>query len=374
MGLSAGLSILVMTFPEGPERNRALGIFAAVLGSGFVMGVISGGIITSFFGWRWVFGVTVPIGFAAAGLSSKFIPGSLGASSQGRKVRLDFGGTISITVGLILLVYALTVVGSIQSIIIFSLSGLSLAAFVLIERRTREPLLPLGFLRRRSILMANILGLTGVASFVGGIFILTLYLQQVLGYSALETGLTFAPSGFAFFAVSGFVSPKLVNRFGLRPVLVGGEALAIAGYILLSLISPNTGLLGVVIPEAVAAGVGFGLLFPAFNIAALMGANRGEEGLAAGVSNTFRQIGTPIGIAIMTTIASVLGDSAPGASAGQMAAMLRGFDFAFLGAAVLAFIALLFASAFKTEVARRILVAPKPIAESPTKLILAEAQ
>ena len=338
MASATGLSILVAAFPEGKERNRVLGVIAAASGSGFAAGMILGGVITTTFGWRWVFDINVPIGLVVSLLSIKYISSTTHRRTCEHK-HFDILGAVSVTAGLMLLVYSLNVaqnigIGSLLTLELLLLSVVVLAAFVLIEYRSKAPLMPLGFLRRSSIFEANAVGLLQVAASVGMIFILTNYFQQMLGYSALSAGLAFVPIGVVFLVVSGFLSARLVNRFGVKPILISGMTLQTIGYLLLSRISLTEnylGLLGLMLLN----GVGTGLGFTAINIAALTGTKRGEEGLASGLINTSRQIGGPIGLAILLTVANF---ETPGQT-GQLvvhsataAAIVTGFGYAFLAA------------------------------------------
>ena len=355
MGSATGLSILVATFPEGSERNRALGIFGAVMGSAFIMGMISGGIITTFLGWRWVFDVTVPIGLTAAALSARLIQIPQTAAER-RTGSLDFGGAIMATAGAVFFVYALTtlqVTGntSLQPAGFLALSLLIFAGFVGVERRSNRPLLPLAFLRRRLVLVANVIALLTVATFYGEVFLLTIYMQQVLNYSPLSAGLAFAPSGLVFFAVSGFFAAKFVNRAGVRLALIVGELLTVAGFVLLTQISASGSYLTVVLPATILSLFGLGFAFPAYSIAALMGARKGEEGLASGLLNTSRQLGAPVGIAILTTVATLLDPLAePGAQ--PYVGLVTGFDFAFVVAAALAGVTVFLACLIRAETRR----------------------
>ena len=216
------LAIFATIFPEGKERNRALGILVAVLSAGFAAGSIIGGVFTASLGWRSVMFVNVPIGAATVILSLKFLPKRAGRCMD---KRLDIPGSLTVTLGTILFVYALTNAGNegfakLGTLLPLSTSILILAGFVVIESRSKVPLLPLGFLKRETVLSANILALI-VAGASGGLgFIITIYLQQVLGYSALSTGLAFLPSALIFLVVGGWGSSRLVNRFGVKPVLI----------------------------------------------------------------------------------------------------------------------------------------------------------
>ena len=237
MASATGLSILAAVFPEGKERNRALSVFAAATGSGFAAGMILGGVITATLGWRWVFDINVPIGIIVSLLSAKYISSNTTGLTHENKQHhhhLDIFGAVLITAGLMLLVYSLTSaqntgIGSVQTLELLLLSVIVLAAFVLIEYRSKAPLMPLGFLRRGSIFGANAVGLLQVAPFVGMVFILTNYFQQVRGYSAFSAGLAFIPMGIVFIVVSGFISARLVNRFGVKPTIISGMVLQTIG-------------------------------------------------------------------------------------------------------------------------------------------------
>ena len=238
MASATGLSILIAAFSEGKERNRALSIFAAATGSGFAAGMILGGIITASLGWRWVFDINVPIGVAVSLLSIKYILNNTGGRNYGNRRHLDIFGAVSITAGLMLLVYSLnsaqnTGIGSLQTLELLLLSVIVLAVFFLIEYRSKAPLMPLGFLRS-SIFGANAVGLLQFAAFVGMVFILTNYLQQVRGYSALSAGLVFLPAGIAALVNSALFSAQLVNRFGVKPIIISGMALQTIAFLLLS--------------------------------------------------------------------------------------------------------------------------------------------
>jgi EmrB/QacA subfamily drug resistance transporter len=351
MASATGLSILAATFREGKERNRALSIFAAATGSGFAAGMILGGVLTATLGWRWVFDINVPIGVIVSLLSIKYISSTRGIPYQNKqRHHLDIFGAVSVTAGLMLLVYSLNIaqnigIGSPQTLELLLSSVVVLAAFVLIEYRSKAPLMPLGFLRRSSIFGANAVGLLQVAAFVAMIFILTNYLQQLRGYSALSAGLAFLPMGIVFIVVSGFISARLVNCFGVKPTLISGMALQTIGYLFLSPISITESYIGGLLGPTLLVGLGTGLGFTATNIAALTGTRRGEEGLASGLFNTSRQIGGPIGLAVLLTVANFetlvpTGHDLVVQSAAV--AMVTGFGYAFLAATTLPGIGIIF--------------------------------
>jgi EmrB/QacA subfamily drug resistance transporter len=355
MTSAAALSILVAVFREGKERNHALSIFAAVTGLGSASGMILGGTITATLGWRWVFDINVPIGIALSLLSIKYILCTKGERTHEDR-HLDIIGAVSITAGLMLLVYSLSIaqnsgIGSPQTLDLLLASAIVLIAFIFIEYRSKMPLVPLGFLRRGSIFDANALALIQMGGFVAMTFILTNYFQQVRGYSALSTGLAFLPLNVTFLFISGFLSARLVNRFGIKPNLILGMALQTIGYILLSQISITESYVGGLMGPMLLIGLGAGFGFTAINIAGLMGTRKGEEGLASGLINTSRQIGGPIGLALLLTVANF---TAPSYSSSHLiqsenAMMVTGFGYAFLAAAMLAGIGIIFAVLLKQK-------------------------
>ena len=343
---ATAFAILVTTFPEGRERNRALGIFVAVLSAGFAAGSISGGVLTAAFGWRSVLFVNVPIGIVAAVLSQKFLVNHPGRAMD---KHLDLPGALTVTSGLVLLVYALTNVAtdgflSVQTILPLGLSVLLLAGFLAIEHRSPSPLMPLSFLRRGTVLTANVLALLLTATAGGVVFILTTFLQQVSGYSALDAGLEFVPAAMIFFFVGGWWSSRLVNRFGLKLVLITSMTLITLGSALLTQITVTSGYVGV-LPGMLIWSLGAAIGFPALNIAALAGTKPGEEGLASGIIGTSQRIGFPLGLAILLTIATVtdpppIGTALPSAS---LVGIVTGFQYAFLSSAIISAIGLLIA-------------------------------
>jgi EmrB/QacA subfamily drug resistance transporter len=364
MASATGLSILVAAFAEGKERNRALSMFSAATGSGFAAGMILGGLITASLGWRWVFDINVPIGVAVFLLSIKYISSTTGGqtdSSENRHHHLDIFGAVLVTAGLMLLVYSLTTaqnvgIESLQTLGLLLSSVIVLAVFLLIEYRSKAPLMPLGFLRRGSIFGANAVGLLQVGPFVGMVFILTNYLQQVRGFSALLAGLAFIPMGVVFLVISVFLSARLVNRFGVKLIIILGMALQTIGYLFLSPISITESYFDGLLEPMLLIGLGTGLSFTAINIAALTGTRRGEEGLASGLINTSRQIGGPIGLAVLLTVANFETQHLTGklvVQASAAVAMVTGFGYAFLAAALLTVIGIIFTILLIQERQRR---------------------
>ena len=353
MASATGLSILVAAFPEGKKRNRALSVFSAAIGAGFAAGMILGGIITATLGWRWVFDINVPIGIIVSLLSIKYILSATKRTHENRH-HLDIFGAVSVTAGLMLLVYSLNSaqnigIGSLQTLELLLSSVIILAAFLLIEHRSKAPLMPLGFLRRSSIFGANAVGLLQVGSFWAMIFILTNYLQYVRAYSALSAGLAFIPMVVSYLIISVFLSAGLVNRLGVKPVIISGMALQTIGYLFLSPISLTESYFGGLLVPMLLIGVGTGLSFTAINIAALTGTRRGEEGLASGLINTSRQIAGPIVLAILLTVANFETLAATGRAVQSPSAMVTGFGYAFLAAALLTGIGIIFTALFIRE-------------------------
>ena len=343
------LSIFVALFPEGKERNRALGVFVAVLSAGFAAGSISGGVLTMGLGWRSVMFVNVPIGTVVAILSRRFLPE---ASGRAAIRHLDLAGALTVTSGLMLLVYALTNAASdgflsIPTLVPLVVAFVVLSAFLVIESRSKAPLLPLGFLRRGSVLNANVLALLLTTSMVGPGFILTIYMQQILGYSPLYAGLAFLPPALIFFFAGGWGSSRIVNRFGVRRVLIGSTALVAVGLALLTGISVGGSYLGM-LPGILVWSLGASIGLPALSIAALAGTQPGEEGLASGLISTSQRVGFPLGLAVLLTVVAAADPAPIGADlSASAAAVVMGFRFAFLAAAVLAVVAVALAFRIK---------------------------
>ena len=335
-------ALFIELFPEGRERNKALGIFVAVLSAGFAAGAVSGGFLTGTFGWRSVMFINVPIGIAAAILLQKYLP-----SSKGRllNAHLDLPGAMTVTTGLILLVYVLTNAAnvgfsSLQTILPLASSLFILAGFVAIESRSKAPLMPLSFLRRGTILTANILGLVLASTIVGISFIITIYLQQILGYSPFYAGLGSLPGAMIFFIVGGWGASRFVNRYGVRKTLVMSTILITIGTALLLTISANGNYFGI-LPGMIVWALGASIGFPALNIAALSGTKPGEEGLASGLINTSTRIGFPLGLAVLLTIATVM------TPAQTASGIVTGFRYALIVAATLGLLGVFIASRIK---------------------------
>jgi MFS family permease len=313
----------------------------AVLSAGFAAGSILGGVLTAAFGWRSVMFVNVPIGAVTALLSLRFLPGSHGRVSNGR---LDLIGSLSATLGTIVLVYALTNAASegffsSQTLVPLGFSILILAVFLIVESRSKHPLMPIGFLRRGMVFAANVLGLI-IASASGGLgFVLTVYMQQILGYSALSAGLAFLPAAIIFLVVGGWGTSWFVGRLGIKRVLLLSLALVTIGNALLTQISENGNYLGI-LPGTVLWSLGASIGFPALYIAALAGTKPGEEGLASGIITTSQRVGFPLGLAVLVTVASLATPQPIGDGGASAALIVLGFRYAFVAATVMSLVGL----------------------------------
>jgi EmrB/QacA subfamily drug resistance transporter len=330
----AALSLLVTTFAEGRERNLALGIYGAASGSGAAAGVLLGGVITSYVGWSWIFFINVPVGVTAALLAPVLLRES--RANLGHR-HFDFAGALTITSGLMLLVYALTRAttdGWAATSTLGLLAGaLALvAAFVVIELRASSPLLPLRIFRLRTLAGANVtMAIVGAVAF-SEFFLLTLYLQDVLRYSAVQSGVAFVAFA-GTVVVSSNVAQYVVGRVGVRTTLTGGLTLFAVSALLLTQLPVHGHYFWNIFPSFVLGGAGMGFSFVPITIASLMGVERADAGVASGLINTSRQIGGAIGLAAISAIAETQAldyvHTHPGVSATSGAALDHGLQIAF---------------------------------------------
>src|SRR3954465_7507454 len=299
----ATLSIITTTFEEGSERNKALGIWGAMGGSGAAAGVLFGGILTKYAGWEWIFFVNVPVGALVLLLTRPIVRESRIAGLRG----FDAGGAATITSSLALLVYAISKApqvgwGSGRTIGLLIGAVVLFAAFVAIERRHSAPMVPFGIFRVTTVLGANVCGLFLGAVVFANFFLLTLYVQQVLHYSALKTGLTFLATAGTVIPVAG-LSQALVTRFGPRPVMTVGLALITGGMLWYTQIPVHGSFVSALLPGYLMVGVGMAFSFIPMSIAALAGVEPQEAGLASGLINASQQIGGALGGATAATVA-----------------------------------------------------------------------
>ncbi len=300
----AALSILTVTFKEGKERNTALSVWGAIAGAGGAFGVLLGGILTQEFGWQWIFYVNVPIGSAVV-LASLFILAPSLAEDERRG--FDIPGAITLTSGLVLTVFALVKStswgwASAKTLGTLAAAFVLIAAFIAIERRTESALVPLSIFRNRSLTVSNLVSLMLGASIFSMFYFLSLYMQQVLGYSALKTGIGYLAIAGAIIVAAG-AAQSLVAKLGIRLVMAIGMALAASGLVYFAQISPQGTYVGTLLPGFLLAGVGLGLSFVPVTIGAVSGVAPHEAGVASGLITTTQQIGGALGVAILSTIA-----------------------------------------------------------------------
>jgi EmrB/QacA subfamily drug resistance transporter len=301
----AALSLLMTRFAEGRDRNLALGIYGAASGSGAAVGVLLGGVLTSYLSWSWIFFINVPVGIAAIALAPLLLQESRADVAQRH---FDFPGAASITAGLMLLVYAMTRAtsdgwGSGSTLALLAGAAALVLAFVAIELRSPSPLLPLRIFRSRTLSAANAaMAIVGAVAF-SEFFVLTLYLQDVLHYSAVMSGAAFA--GFALsVVVLSNVAQVIVGRFGVRPTLTAGLLLSAISVAWLTRLPVDGHYFWNLFPAFVLGGAGMGLSFVPVTIASLTGVERSDAGVASGLINTSRQIGGAIGIAAVSAVAA----------------------------------------------------------------------
>ena len=326
----AALSLVTVLFAEGAERNKAMGVWGAVAGSGGAVGVLLGGMLTEWAGWEWVLFVNVPVGIAAAMLAPRLLPESRNEGAR----HFDFAGAISVTAGLSLLVYALVDAndagwGSAQTIGLGALALGLIAAFYVIERRSKAPLMPFpGIFRIRTITGINVSAVLIAAALFSMFFFISLYMQQVLGFSALDAGLAYLPLAVGIIVTAG-ASAGLVTRFGFKPVLVTGLIVTAAGLLWFTQVDADGSYVSDLLGPMLLAAVGLGLAFVSMTVAAVSGVEAHEAGLASGLINTSQQIGGALGLAILATVANSRTDDAFATGASQASALTEGFQAAF---------------------------------------------
>jgi EmrB/QacA subfamily drug resistance transporter len=357
-------SIVSVTFEEGAERNKALGILGAIAGSGAAIGVILGGVLTEYVGWEWIFFVNVPIALIALVLVPRVVRESRAAELT---KHFDAWGAVTVTASLMLFVYGLTETisrGWTSAVVLASLavSAVLMALFLAIEARSRSPLVPLGFFRRRTPTGANIIGFGLGTAIFGMFFLLSLYMQQVLGFSALKTGVGYLAVALSAVLASG-ISQALVSRVGVRPILAIGLGLLAGGLVYFTYVSVGGSYFADLFPGFLLIGVGLGFSFVPVSIAALAGVTDRDAGLASGLINTSQQIGGALGLAILTTVSTTRTNRLLEGGTSRLEALTEGFSLAFwvaMGVAVAALVTTLLV------LRREELAAPAEPAAAPT--------
>jgi EmrB/QacA subfamily drug resistance transporter len=339
----AALSILTTTFAEGKERNTALGAWGGVGAFGAVAGVLLGGVLTELLSWNWIFFVNVPVGVIGLALA----PVLLTESRDARVKTFDLPGAALVTGGLVTLVYAITQAnsngwGSFETIGLLAAALVVLGAFAAWEARNSEPLVPFSIFRLRTVVGANVAGLILGTAIFAMFLMLTLYMQQVLHYSAMKTGVAYlAVAGTAIFWSA--LAAQLVTRVGVKPVLVGGMTALSAGLIYFTQVSPNGSYLGDLLPGFLLIAVGLGFSFVPISIAALAGVEPAEAGLASGLINMSQQIGGALGIAVLSAVATTTTHNSIVSGTVRDVALTDGFQASFMAAAGVALVGILVA-------------------------------
>ena len=339
----AALSILMTSFAQGKERNTALGAWGAVGAFGAVAGVLLGGVLTDLLSWPWIFFVNVPVGLAALAVTPFLISESRNATARS----FDVPGAVLVTSGLVVLVYAITQANdygwaSLETIGLFASSVALLAGFLGWEARSKDPLMPFSIFRLRTLVGANVAALILGTAMFGMFLMLTLYMQQVLGYSPLRTGVGYlAVAGTAI--VWSALAAQLVTRIGVKPVLVVGMTALTAGLVYFTQVSVGGSYLGDLLPGFLLISVGIGFSFVPISIAALAGVKNSEAGLASGLFNTSQQIGGALGIAALSSIATSTTSNEVSSGTVLNLALTDGFRSAFVGGAAVALVGILVA-------------------------------
>ncbi|MDX6676787.1 MAG: hypothetical protein QOE31_839 [Solirubrobacteraceae bacterium] len=367
----SALSMVTTIFSEGAERNKALGVWGAVSGSGGAAGVLLGGVLTEYAGWEWVLWVNVPIGLIAAFLAPRLLDESM-AESETR--HFDALGAVVVTAGLSLLVFALVDTvrqgwGSTQTIGLLAISIALILVFVMIERRSIAPLVPFRIFRLRTLTGANVISVMMGAALFSMFFFLSRYMQDVLQYSPLKTGLSYLPLALVIIVSAGAAS-VLVTKLGFKPVLIAGLVLVMIGLLWFTQLPVDGVYLSDIVAPMVISAAGLGFAFVPVTIAAVSGISDEDSGLASGLLNTSQQIGGALGLAVLATIASsttldliTAAGTAGGpqaAAAATRGALTEGFQDAFLAGAGFALLGIVAALVLIRSSDSRALVGANP--------------
>jgi EmrB/QacA subfamily drug resistance transporter len=334
----AALSIIVTTFTEPSERARAMGIWGFVAAGGGTLGVLLGGVLVGTLGWPWIFFVNLPVGVLALVLCRPLLDAGRGSGAnvgQG----FDLAGAFLITASILAAVYA--IVGtetagwtSARTILIATAATVLLVAFVAVEKRARAPLVPLAAFRSRNLTVSNAVMVLTVAGLIGWFFFSALYLQRVLGYDSLRTGLAFLPATLILGALSYSAAARVVNRFGVKPMLVGGMLLMTLSLVLFALAPVEGRFVPDVLPGMVLLGFGASFAFLTVILASVSGVPEEEAGLASGLVNTSQQLGGALGLAVLASVASSRTEGLLEAGSEPLVALNAGFHAAFLVGAI----------------------------------------
>ena len=338
----SALSILLATFHEGGQRNKALSVWTLVSAGGAAAGVFLGGLLTQYLSWHWCFFVNVPIGILGLIGIYKFIPAHI---QEARDKHLDLPGAVLITSGLMALVYALTEASSAGwtapiTLGSFAASAMLLGGFLWNETKAKHPLIPLSIFKVRNVTGANLALLPVVAGGLGMFFFLSLYIQNVLQYPPVQSGLAFLPIPIII-GILSYQAPKLLDRFGFKRLMITGISLAAIGIFALSFITASSPYWTHLFPAFLVLGLGFGMSFVSTTVAATSGVDGNKAGLVSGLINTSQQIGSALGLAILAVVASTVTQQQLASGHSAVAASVSGYQAAFLCSAVLMLVALL---------------------------------
>jgi len=326
---AVALSLIMGLFSDPAERARAMGFFGFVMSGGGAVGVLLGGVLTGLFSWHWIFLVNVPIGVGVWLAARRVLPAD---DAVTQRVRVDALGAVLVTGALMLSVYGIVT----STWLLLGGSAVLLAAFVLWESRTAEPLVPLRLFGLRNVVVSQVVGVLWAAAMFAWFFLAALYLQQVLGYDALEVGLAFVPTSVVMAVCSLRVSDRLVMRFGIRRPLMAGLGLAAASLALFSRAPVDGGFTTDVLPSMLLLGAGAGIAFNPVLLAAMGDVEPHESGLASGVVNTSFMMGGALGLAVLVSLSTWRTDALSADGAGDLAALNGGFQLAFAAGAIAA--------------------------------------
>lgn len=343
----AGFSIITTNFAEGRERNRAVSIFTTFGASGFSLGLVVGGLMTAL-SWRWTFLVSVPVAVAVVILGLKYIPRDSAAGKE-QDSGHDVWGAVTLAAGMLGLVYTLVSApgngwGSVATIAGFVASAAVLAAFAVIENRVKHPLIRFSILKEGWVARANLSAVGLFGSYLSFQFILTLYLQSVLGWSPLGMALALLPTGLLVASSAPFAD-RLIDRFGAPRLILTGLASLTLGYVLFLRVGTSPNYVTDILPSVLLLGVGFALAFPSINVQATAGIRNAEQGLAAGLIQTSTQVGAALVLAVTTAMVSGHGNASDPGAAVDAAAMLEQYRPGLILSAAVAVTALVIASA-----------------------------
>lgn len=338
---AVALSLIMNLFTEPADRAKAMGVYGFVCAGGGSVGVLLGGLLTGQLSWHWIFLVNLPIGIAVIGLCLWLIPAAPG---QAAGHKLDVGGAVTVTLSIMLAVYAVVNGneagwGSLQTLGLLAVAAALLGAFLAIESRVASPLMPLGLFRIRNVATANVAGVLWAAAMFAWFFISALYMQLVLNYTPMQVGLAFLPANIIMAVMSLGLSAKIVMRFGFRGPLGAGLVMAALGLALFARAPVDGRFVADVLPGMVLLGLGAGIAFNPMLLAAMSGVDPADSGLASGVVNTSFMLGGALGLAVLASLAAAKSDALQAAGAAQAVALNGGYQLAFAVGALFALVA-----------------------------------